>query len=97
MFHEILIILSFSLSAKKVFKKSFLQRCNCCALFLLQIREAVDTVIALLEAPGKDQLYALLFENGCAELLYTLLVDKQYSDALRDSVFKVGYRLQILL
>lgn len=43
-----------------------------------------------MEPPGKkDQIYALMFEPGMAELLYVLLTKPDYSAELKEKILKV--------
>ncbi|CAH1788242.1 unnamed protein product [Owenia fusiformis] len=52
--------------------------------------EIVDLLITLLEAPStKDQLFLLMFEPEMVELLYALVVHKQYSMELKEKSLKV--------
>ncbi|XP_066264160.1 neurobeachin-like protein 1 isoform X5 [Branchiostoma lanceolatum] len=58
-----------------------------------QLCEVLDMLITLLEGPGRDQLYLLLYEPKGAELLYALLVQEQYTDTVRKRVCKVFSQL----
>eukprot|EP00058_Branchiostoma_floridae_P012964 XP_002598452.1 hypothetical protein BRAFLDRAFT_83269 [Branchiostoma floridae] len=58
-----------------------------------QLCEVLDMLISLLEGPGRDQLYLLLYEPKGAELLYALLVQEQYTDTVRKRVCKVFSQL----
>ncbi len=56
----------------------------------MQISEAIDLIIALMEAPGKkDQIYLLMYEKDMAEVLYVLLTGPDYSAACKEKVLKV--------
>ncbi len=57
----------------------------------MQISEAIDLIIALMEAPGKkDQIYLLMYEKDMAEVLYVLLTSPQYSAKCKEKVLKVS-------
>ncbi|XP_041104104.1 neurobeachin-like protein 2 isoform X1 [Polyodon spathula] len=43
--------------------------------------------------PTREQLFGLLFDTGHVEVLYSLLVQKKYSDELRERVFKILYKI----
>ncbi|KAM8934102.1 neurobeachin-like protein 1 [Pelodytes ibericus] len=43
----------------------------------------------LINSPSRDQLFLLLFEPGCGDILYALLLNQRYSDSLKEVVFKV--------
>lgn len=56
--------------------------------------EIFNMLISLLESSssgtgGKDQIFLLMFEPFCAELLYALLPNKEYSVILKQKVLKV--------
>ncbi|XP_077997957.1 neurobeachin-like protein 1 isoform X2 [Glandiceps talaboti] len=53
------------------------------------IIEVIDMLISLLESHGKDQLYLLLYEQGCADLLYYMIANKDYSEAVKLKVFRL--------
>ena len=58
----------------------------------LQISEALDLILSLLEIPGKrDQIYLLMFEPQMAELLYRFLTMHDFSAPLKEKVLKVHY------
>lgn len=40
-------------------------------------------------SPAQEQLFAFLFEPGHVEVLFSLLVQKKFSDEVRERVFKV--------
>ncbi|XP_067013553.2 neurobeachin-like protein 1 [Anabrus simplex] len=52
--------------------------------------EVVDMLSAHLESKNcKDQIFFLLFEPHCAEILYCLLAEKSYSMVLKQSILKL--------
>ncbi|XP_006816022.1 neurobeachin-like protein 1 [Saccoglossus kowalevskii] len=53
------------------------------------IIEVIEMLISLLESPGKDQLFLLLYEQGCADLLYTIIAKKEYSETVKLKVFRL--------
>uniref|UniRef100_A0A8C4XCF7 Neurobeachin-like protein 2 n=1 Tax=Erpetoichthys calabaricus TaxID=27687 RepID=A0A8C4XCF7_ERPCA len=44
-------------------------------------------------SPSKEQLFTVLFDTGNIEALYSLLLQKKYSDDLRERVFKILYKV----
>lgn len=42
-------------------------------------------------SPSQEQLFAFLFEPGHVEVLFSLLVQKKFSDEVRERVFRVRY------
>ncbi|KAG2465108.1 NBEL2 protein, partial [Polypterus senegalus] len=44
-------------------------------------------------SPSKEQLFSVLFDTGNIEALYSLLLQKKYSDDLRERVFKILYKI----
>uniref|UniRef100_A0A8U8BWE7 Neurobeachin-like protein 2 n=1 Tax=Geospiza parvula TaxID=87175 RepID=A0A8U8BWE7_GEOPR len=60
-----------------------------------QVCGALDVIHSLLKgSPAQEQLFAFLFEPGHVELLFSLLVQKRFSDEVRERVFKVGQMLK---
>lgn len=58
---------------------------------VLQVCGALEVIHSLLKgSPAQEQLFAFLFEPGHVELLFSLLVQKKFSDEVRERVFKVG-------
>ncbi|NWW38853.1 NBEL2 protein, partial [Panurus biarmicus] len=59
-----------------------------------QVCGALEVIHSLLKgSPAQEQLFAFLFEPGHVELLFSLLVQKKFSDAVRERVFKVLYKM----
>lgn len=57
-----------------------------------QVCGALEVIHSLLKgSPAQEQLFAFLFEPGHVELLFSLLVQKKFSDEVRERVFKVGW------
>lgn len=57
----------------------------------LQVCGALEVIHSLLKgSPAQEQLFAFLFEPGHVELLFSLLVHREFSDEVRERVFKVG-------
>uniref|UniRef100_A0A7M4E3Q1 Neurobeachin-like protein 2 n=1 Tax=Crocodylus porosus TaxID=8502 RepID=A0A7M4E3Q1_CROPO len=58
-----------------------------------QVSGALEVIHGLLKgAPSQDQLYAFLFETGNVEVFFSLLIQKKFSDDVRERVFKVRNR-----
>lgn len=56
----------------------------------LQVCGALEVIHSLLKgSPAQEQLFAFLFEPGHVEVLFSLLVQKKFSDEVRERVFKV--------
>ncbi|UYV77903.1 NBEAL1 [Cordylochernes scorpioides] len=55
------------------------------------VLEMLDMLIALLESSSvKDQFFLLIFEPGCAELLYSILLNKEFAaDKAKGKVLKI--------
>ncbi|NXB55189.1 NBEL2 protein, partial [Struthidea cinerea] len=59
-----------------------------------QVCGALEVIHSLLKgSPAQEQLFAFLFEPGHVELLFSLLVQKRFSDEVRERVFKVLYKM----
>ncbi|NXI79511.1 NBEL2 protein, partial [Rhipidura dahli] len=59
-----------------------------------QVCGALEVIHSLLKgSPAQEQLFAFLFEPGHVELLFSLLVQKKFSDEVRERVFKVLYKM----
>ncbi|XP_063285902.1 neurobeachin-like protein 1 isoform X1 [Pelobates fuscus] len=55
-----------------------------------QLSGILEILLRLLNSgPTRDQLFLLLFEPGCADIFYTLLLNQRYSDNLKELVFKI--------
>ncbi|XP_060638681.2 neurobeachin-like protein 2 [Anolis sagrei] len=44
-------------------------------------------------SPSQEQIYAFLFEPGNVEILFSLLVQRKFSDEVRERIFKILYKL----
>ncbi|XP_054846873.1 neurobeachin-like protein 2 [Eublepharis macularius] len=44
-------------------------------------------------SPAQEQLFAFLFEPGNVEILFSLLVQRKFSDDVRERIFKILYKL----
>ncbi|XP_064410109.1 neurobeachin-like protein 2 [Latimeria chalumnae] len=59
-----------------------------------QVCGVLDVIHSLLKGgPTREQLFLLLFEPGNVEVLYSLLVQKKYTDEVRERVFKILYKM----
>ncbi|XP_010084029.1 PREDICTED: neurobeachin-like protein 2, partial [Pterocles gutturalis] len=59
-----------------------------------QVCGALEVVHSLLKgSPAQEQLFAFLFEPGHVEVLFSLLVQKKFSDEVRERVFKILYKM----
>ncbi|NWZ85789.1 NBEL2 protein, partial [Poecile atricapillus] len=59
-----------------------------------QVCGALEVIHSLLKgSPAQEQLFAFLFEPGHVELLFSLLVQKKFSDEVRERVFKILYKM----
>ncbi|XP_018427338.1 PREDICTED: LOW QUALITY PROTEIN: neurobeachin-like protein 2 [Nanorana parkeri] len=59
-----------------------------------QVCGILDVIHSLLKANiSNEQLYAFLLEQGNVDVFYYLLVQKRFSDQLREKVFKILYKL----
>ncbi|NXA09748.1 NBEL2 protein, partial [Sapayoa aenigma] len=59
-----------------------------------QVCGALDVIHSLLKgSPAQEQLFAFLFEPGQVEVLFSLLVQKKFSDEVRERVFKILYKM----
>lgn len=55
-----------------------------------QVCGALEVIHSLLKgSPAQEQLFTFLFEPGHVEVLFSLLVQKKFSDEVRERVFKV--------
>ncbi|XP_053326637.1 neurobeachin-like protein 1 isoform X2 [Spea bombifrons] len=55
-----------------------------------QLCGILDVILHLLmNGSNRDQLFLLLFEPGCGDLFYALLLNQRYSDRLKERVFKI--------
>ncbi|KAJ6655114.1 hypothetical protein lerEdw1_006018 [Lerista edwardsae] len=44
-------------------------------------------------SPSQEQLYTSLFEPGNVEILFSLLIQRKFSDEVRERIFKILYKL----
>ncbi|XP_065438613.1 LOW QUALITY PROTEIN: neurobeachin-like protein 2 [Chrysemys picta bellii] len=59
-----------------------------------QVCGVLEVIQSLLkDSASQDQLYAFLFESGNVEVLFSLLVQRKFSDDVRERVFKVLYKM----
>ncbi|XP_019471754.1 LOW QUALITY PROTEIN: neurobeachin-like protein 2 [Meleagris gallopavo] len=59
-----------------------------------QVCGALEVIHSLLKgSPSQEQLFAFLFEPGHVEVLFSLLVQKKFSDEVRERVFRVLYKM----
>ncbi|XP_078072025.1 neurobeachin-like protein 2 isoform X4 [Mustelus asterias] len=59
-----------------------------------QLCGILDVLLSLLKGgPSRDQLYTLLFEPGNVEVFYSLILQKKYSDEVREKIFRVMYKM----
>ncbi|NWY04565.1 NBEL2 protein, partial [Nothoprocta ornata] len=59
-----------------------------------QVCGALEVIHSLLKgSPAQEQLFAFLFEPGSVEVLFALLVQKKFSDEVRERVFKILYKM----
>ncbi|XP_068790145.1 neurobeachin-like protein 2 isoform X3 [Struthio camelus] len=59
-----------------------------------QVCGALEVIHGLLKgSPAQEQLFAFLFEPGNVEVLFSLLVQKKFSDEVRERVFKILYKM----
>nr|XP_013812182.1 PREDICTED: neurobeachin-like protein 2 [Apteryx mantelli mantelli] len=59
-----------------------------------QVCGALEVIHSLLKgSPAQEQLFAFLFEPGSVEVLFSLLVQKKFSDEVRERVFKILYKM----
>ncbi|KAM8810447.1 neurobeachin-like protein 2 [Eudromia elegans] len=59
-----------------------------------QVCGALEVMHSLLKgSPAQEQLFAFLFEPGSVEVLFSLLVQKKFSDDVRERVFKILYKM----
>ncbi|NXJ97928.1 NBEL2 protein, partial [Corythaixoides concolor] len=59
-----------------------------------QVCGALEVIHSLLKgSPAQEQLFTFLFEPGHVEVLFSLLVQKKFSDEVRERVFKVLYKM----
>ncbi|XP_026698479.1 neurobeachin-like protein 2 [Athene cunicularia] len=59
-----------------------------------QVCGALEVIHSLLKgSPAQEQLFAFLFEPGHVEVLFSLLVQKKFSDKVRERVFKILYKM----
>ncbi|CAM5094801.1 unnamed protein product [Eretmochelys imbricata] len=59
-----------------------------------QVCGVLEVIHGLLKEPAsQEQLYAFLFESGNVEILFSLLVQRKFSDEVRERVFKVLYKM----
>jgi hypothetical protein len=56
----------------------------------LQLQEVLEMLVSYLESKScKDQVFLVLYEPHCAETLYCLLVERNFSMELKQKVLKV--------
>ncbi|GCB70856.1 hypothetical protein scyTo_0008692, partial [Scyliorhinus torazame] len=59
-----------------------------------QLSGILDVMLSLLKGgPSRDQLYTLLFDPGNVEVLYSLILQKKYSDEVREKIFRLMYKM----
>ncbi|XP_027763570.1 neurobeachin-like protein 2 [Empidonax traillii] len=59
-----------------------------------QVCGALEVIHSLLKgSPAQEQLFTFLFEPGQVEVLFSLLVQKKFSDEVRERVFKILYKM----
>uniref|UniRef100_A0A8C8SSA1 Neurobeachin-like protein 2 n=1 Tax=Pelusios castaneus TaxID=367368 RepID=A0A8C8SSA1_9SAUR len=59
-----------------------------------QVCGVLEVIHSLLKEPlAQEQLYAFLFESGNVEVLFSLLIQRKFSDEVRERVFKVLYKM----
>ncbi|XP_055486139.1 neurobeachin-like protein 2, partial [Leucoraja erinacea] len=59
-----------------------------------QLCGILDVLLSLLKGgQSRDQLYALLFDPGYVEVFYSLILQKKYSDEVREKVFRLMYKM----
>ncbi|XP_038664837.1 neurobeachin-like protein 2 isoform X1 [Scyliorhinus canicula] len=65
-----------------------------------QLSGILDVILSLLKGgPSRDQLYTLLFDPGNpgnpgnVEVLYSLILQKKYSDDVREKIFRLMYKM----
>ncbi|MGH0138239.1 UNVERIFIED_CONTAM: hypothetical protein FKN15_069576, partial [Acipenser sinensis] len=59
-----------------------------------QVCGVLEVIHGLLRGgPTREQLFGLLVDTGHIEVLYSLLLQKNYSDELRERVFKILYKI----
>ncbi|XP_064361708.1 neurobeachin-like protein 2 isoform X1 [Dromaius novaehollandiae] len=59
-----------------------------------QVCGALEVIHSLLKgSSAQEQLFAFLFEPGNVEVLFSLLVQKKFSDEVRERVFKILYKM----
>ncbi|XP_064018491.1 LOW QUALITY PROTEIN: neurobeachin-like protein 2 [Pogoniulus pusillus] len=59
-----------------------------------QVCGALEVIHSLLKgSPAQEQLFTFLFEPGHVEVLFSLLVQKKFSDEVRERVFKILYKM----
>ncbi|XP_069067022.1 neurobeachin-like protein 2 isoform X2 [Pleurodeles waltl] len=59
-----------------------------------QVCGMLEVIHSLLKgSPAQEQLYSCLLEPGNVEVFYWLLVQKKYSDEVRERVFKIMYKI----
>ncbi|XP_039377605.1 neurobeachin-like protein 2 isoform X7 [Mauremys reevesii] len=59
-----------------------------------QVCGVLEVIHSLLkDSASQEQLYAFLFESGNVEVLFSLLVQRKFSDEVRERVFKVLYKM----
>ncbi|MGH0127029.1 UNVERIFIED_CONTAM: hypothetical protein FKN15_030295 [Acipenser sinensis] len=59
-----------------------------------QVCGVLEVLLGLLRGGHtREQLFGLLFDTGHIEVLYSLLLQKKYSDELRERVFKILYKI----
>ncbi|XP_078396983.1 neurobeachin-like protein 2 isoform X4 [Cetorhinus maximus] len=59
-----------------------------------QLCGILDVLLSLLKGgPSRDQLYTLLFDPGNVEVFYSLILQKKYSDEVREKIFRLMYKM----
>eukprot|EP00061_Rhincodon_typus_P014658 g41825.t1 len=59
-----------------------------------QLCGILDILLSLLKGgPSRDQLFTLLFDPGNVEVFYSLILQKRYSDEVREKIFRLTYKM----
>ncbi|XP_062978473.1 neurobeachin-like protein 2 isoform X1 [Elgaria multicarinata webbii] len=59
-----------------------------------QVSGVLEVIHSLQKSsPSQEQIYTFLFEPGNVEILFSLLVQRKFSDEVRERIFKILYKL----
>ncbi|XP_053116915.1 neurobeachin-like protein 2 isoform X2 [Hemicordylus capensis] len=59
-----------------------------------QVCGVLEVIHSLLKSsPSQEQLYTFLFDQGNVEILFSLLVQRKFSDEVRERIFRILYKL----